>query len=270
MRRKVIILFFCMLVVTISAQPKLLPTFLPVALVPDEKPLVCPILIYHAIRPIHPTDTPLVLNYVCSPETLEKELSFLRTNNYQSISFDDLVAHFEQGLILPTNPVIISFDDSWQDQVTYGVPLLEKYGFKGTFFIIVGAICDKHFMTWDDIRMLNSMGEEVGDHTFSHPFLTQLTTPRRLIRLNKEIVGSKKILEAAIGHSVNTFAYPYGQYNDIVIAALKAAGYTSARTTFPGIFHEKKDLLTLTGLIRTENMAYFTNDLNEYLEEIAQ
>ncbi len=272
-RNLIVVLLFVCALVAVSAQPKLSAFFIPTALVTDEKPLVCPILIYHAIRPIRSTDGPFVLNYVCTPETLEKELSFLRANNYTSISFDDLVAHFEQGLVLPKNPVIISFDDSWQDQVTYGVPLLEKYGFKATFFIIVGAVGEKFFMTWDDVQMLNSIGEEIGDHTFSHPFLTQLTTPRRLTRLNKELVGSKKILEAAVGHPVNTFAYPYGQYNDIVVAALKAAGYTSARTTFPGIVHEKKDLLTLTGLIRTESMAYFTNDLNEYLgelEEIAQ
>ena len=235
--------------------------------------VIVPILIYHAIRPTKSADTPSVLNYVCTPETLEKELSFLKTNNYQSISFSDVVAHFKWGKTLPQNPVIISFDDSWEDQINYGVPLLVKYGFKATFFVIVGSINTKYQMTWDDIRMLDLIGMEIGCHTFSHPFLTQLTTPRRMFALNKELVGSKKILESALGHPITAFAYPYGQYNDILIERLKEAGYTSARTTYPGIIHAEKDLFNLTGIIRTESMAYFINDLNEYfgeLEGIAQ
>jgi peptidoglycan/xylan/chitin deacetylase (PgdA/CDA1 family) len=263
-----ILIFFVCVVGVLSAQNLLIPE--PVALKVDDNPVAIPIFIYHAIRPTKPTDTPFVLNYVCTPETLETELKWLKTNNYESISFDDLVAHFKQGKVLPQNPVILSFDDSWEDQYIYGVPLLEKYSFKGTFFIIVGSVGTKHQMTWEEIRMLDTMGMEIGCHTYSHPFLTQLTTPRRMVRLNKELVASKKILEAAIGHPVNTFAYPYGQYNDIVIEQLKEAGYTSARGTFPGILHGEKDLFTLTGLIRTENMAYFTNDLNEYFGELGE
>jgi peptidoglycan/xylan/chitin deacetylase (PgdA/CDA1 family) len=253
-----IVLFFFFCASIVFAQDGPLPTALPA----DRE--IIPILIYHAIRPVRPTDTPFVLNYVCTPETLEKELSFLKAAGYTSISFADLVAHFKSDKPLPKSPIIISFDDSWEDQYTYGVPLLIKYGFKATFFIIAGAMGAPYYMTWDEVKMLSSMGMEIGGHTWSHPYLVQI---RRLPVLDKELVYSKKVLEDQIGKPITAFAYPYGLYNDVLINLLKKAGYTSARTTYPGIAHSEKDLFNLTGLIRTENMAYFTNDLNEYFSE---
>jgi peptidoglycan/xylan/chitin deacetylase (PgdA/CDA1 family) len=253
--KRFIFIFLLFSAMALFAQDK------PVA--PDDSVLV-PILIYHAVRPIKSTDTQAILNYVCTPPTLEKELSYLKTHNYHSISFADLVSHFKESKVLPENPIIISFDDSWEDQLTYGVPLLKKYGFTATFFIIVGAveIEERHQMTWDDIAELVADGMEIGCHSWSHPNLTQI---RYISRLNRELVDSKTILESKIGRPVTAFAYPYGQYNDTVISLLKSAGYTCARGTFPGVVHTNQDLFTLTGIIRTESMAYFTNDLGDYI-----
>ncbi len=99
-----------------------------------------PILVYHSIRPYVESDTPGVRRYVATPEALESELAWLRENSYTSVSFDDLVSHVTTGSALPEKPVILSFDDDWEGQYRYGLPLLEKYGFTATFYIWVVVV----------------------------------------------------------------------------------------------------------------------------------
>src|SRR5208337_1129212 len=92
-----------------------------------QAPVKVPILIFHAIRPERVSDSPFVLRYVCTPKLFEK--------------------------VIPKKPVIISFDDSWRDQYVYALPILKRYHFKATFFIITGSIGHRYFLTWRDIRM---------------------------------------------------------------------------------------------------------------------
>ena len=119
---------------------------------------VVPILIYHSVRPYITTDSRNVKRYIATPETLERELSYLREKGYVSISFDDLANHLTFGTPLPTRPVILSFDDVWESQYLYALPLLEKYSFSATFFVWISVVGTKHHMTWDEVRALKKTG----------------------------------------------------------------------------------------------------------------
>ena len=134
----------------------------------------CPILIYHSIRPYVESDTPDVRRYIATPQVLDRELAWLRANGYVSISFDDLVNHIDNGAPLPPRPVILSFDDDWEGQYRYGLPLLKKYGFSATFYIWVVVVGMKNHMTWDEVRQLQLEGMQLGCHTVTHPYLTRI------------------------------------------------------------------------------------------------
>src|SRR5208282_4868023 len=222
-----------------------------------QAPVKVPILIYHAIRPEKISDSPFVLKYVCTPKLFEKEMSYLHNNGYTSISFEDLTNYFNNKKVLPKKPVIISFDDSWRDQYIYALPILKRYHFKATFFIITGSVGHRYFLTWRDIRMLATFGMEIGSHSVTHPFLTKVGWRN----LKWEIVDSKKIIEAELENKVTTFAYPYGAYNPIVIQIVKWAGYTSARGVAikEDTNRNKKDLFALKDNI-------YTNTMNGFLE----
>jgi len=226
---------------------------------------VVPILIYHAVRPYKPTDTRAVKRYIATPHTLESELVYLRQNDYTSISFDDLANHLLYGTPLPPKPVIISFDDGWEWQYTYALPLLKQYRFTATFYIQIGAVGRRNYLSWDEVRGLAAAGMQIGSHTFRHPCLTRV---RREETLRREIIDSKKELERRIGAPVTTFAYPYGQYNARVASIVRDAGYTTARSTWPGIVHSHDGLMTLTGLIRTDTEARFVSSLNECMDAL--
>jgi peptidoglycan/xylan/chitin deacetylase (PgdA/CDA1 family) len=223
---------------------------------------VVPILIYHSIRPYIPSDTKGARRWIATPQTLESELAYLRENGYTSVTFDALAASVTGGAALPSRPVIISFDDDWQSQYDNAVPLLRKYGFTATFFVWVRAVGRAHHMTWDEIRELDAEGMEIGCHTMTHLILTKLKSDEQLRR---EIVAAKDMIEARIGRPVTSLAYPFGQYDERVVAAAREAGFATARSTWPGVFHTKDGLLSLTGLIRTERTDSLVDSLRREL-----
>ena len=210
---------------------------------------IVPILVYHSVRPYMPADTTAVRRYIATPATLEGELAWLKANDFSSVTFDDLARHLTEGAVLPAKPVIISFDDDWEGQYTYALPLLKEYGFTATFYIWVVVVGMKHHMTWDDVKALDAAGMQIGCHSLTHPYLQRIRSDDTLRR---EILVSKQRIEEHIGKPVTSFAYPFGQYNERVVSFVKEAGFTSARSTWPGVVHSTDGLFSLTSLIRTE------------------
>ncbi|MGA2377689.1 MAG: polysaccharide deacetylase family protein [Spirochaetia bacterium] len=269
--KRVTFTLFALLIGAAAFSQVMLPPRTPAARVPPmprdgegDTGAIVPILIYHSIRPYIPTDTKGARRWIATPETLESELSYLRENGYSSVTFDVLEAHISKGAPLPARPVIISFDDDWQSQYVNAVPLLRKYGFTATFFVWVRAVGRAHHMTWDEIRELDAEGMEIGCHTLTHLILPKLKSDDMLRR---EIVASKDLIEAHIGHPVTSLAYPFGQYDERVVGIARDAGFTSARSTWPGVFHTKDGLLSLTGLIRTETTASLVDTLSQHLAQ---
>jgi peptidoglycan/xylan/chitin deacetylase (PgdA/CDA1 family) len=112
--------------------------------------------------------------------------------------------------------VILNFDDDWKGQFTYAVPILEKYGFKASFFVTCGCptyqnltFCNhaegNSAMTWEDIRLLSELGHDIQSHGMSHKDVTTLSA----MGLEYEIGQSKKCL---LEHNINStiFGTPYG------------------------------------------------------------
>ena len=226
-----------------------------------------PILIFHSIRPYVQSDTLSIRRYIVTPEALEQELAYLRDSDYSSITFDMLVDHVMKSSPLPPKPVIISFDDDWQGQYVYALPLLQKYGFTATFYIWVAVVGMRHHMTWDEVRALSAAGMQIGCHTITHPYLTRV---RKDETLRREILGAKQIIESRVGVPVTSIAYPFGQYNDRVVAMAREAGFTSARSTWPGVVHSQEGLFSLSGLLRTESETSLVSSMERYISEAEQ
>ncbi len=204
---------------TTSQQTSEIATF------PAEK-LNLPILVYHIVRPGYPSDSRAVRAIALTPETFNAEMKYLQTAGYHVVHFGNLEAYFKTGTPLPPKPIILSFDDGWGDQFTYAFPILKKYGYTATFFVFTNAIGRPGFLSWSDLRQLLAAGMTIGDHTRSHPYLTDISSSTVLWN---EIDGSKKILEKQLGVPITEFAYPFGAYNSAIQTLVKKAGYASAR-----------------------------------------
>jgi len=220
---------------------------------PAPSAIDIPILVYHHVVPAH---APGVL-YV-TPDGFEQHLRFLSDNGYQSISFTDLADSLEYGRPLPERPVILSFDDGWENQFEYGFPLLQKYGFGATFYIVSGYLDHENFMTTDQLQAMMAAGMTLGCHSHTHPSLPSLGAGARL---KDEVAGSKAWLEDHFGIAIDTFAYPYGAYTAGVTAAVKAAGYRTARTVDTGTHATADNLATLPAVLYSQYVNHYRGNV---------
>jgi hypothetical protein len=122
--------------------------------------------------------------------------------------------------------IILGFDDNRKGDFTYAKPILDKYGFKATFFIICGKTTDKGAMNWQEIASMQSDGMDIESHTMTHKHLNHLSASA----LNFEIAGSKQCL-ASHGYNTTSFAYPYDEGADnVTVVNTVAKYYDLART----------------------------------------
>ena len=122
--------------------------------------------------------------------------------------------------------VIINFDDSFKNQFLYTKPILDKYGFKATFFEVCNFIGSNGKKTWQDILALQKDGMDIESHTMTHPHLNTLSQAS----LNSEIGGSKQCF---LNHGINPtiFAYPYSEgSNNPTVVGIVGKYYTLGRT----------------------------------------
>jgi peptidoglycan/xylan/chitin deacetylase (PgdA/CDA1 family) len=143
-----------------------------------------------------------------------------------AISYSQLSPTPSSNNIANTKVVILSFDDNRKGDFTYAKPILDKYGFKATFFIICGKTTDKGAMNWQEIASMQSDGMDIESHTMTHKHLNHLSANA----LNFEIAGSKQCL-ANHGYNTTSFAYPYDEGADnVTVVNTVAKYYDLART----------------------------------------
>jgi peptidoglycan/xylan/chitin deacetylase (PgdA/CDA1 family) len=143
------------------------------------------------------------------------------------------------------NPTLypeITFDDGHLSNYEVALPALTARNLTATFFLTVGWIATRpSFMDWPQIQTLHSAGHQIGAHGWSHTLLTHCDERA----LDKELKTARRTLEDKLGASITTMSLPGGRYNQRVLAACKAAGYTHVYTSNPRA--EPADLPFLIG-----------------------
>jgi len=233
------------------------------------RPLRVPILVYHSVAPYRADMSRLVKEFTVQPESLDEQLHYLQQNGYTVISFESLVnAMTSASATLPAKPVVLTFDDGWEDLYREAFPLLMKYNDTATFFIFTNGVGGRDFMTWDQLAIMQATGMDIESHSISHPYLSAMTDKAELW---KEIEGSREIIASHLGREPDIFAYPFSTYKELDIAMLKAAGYRAARTDFgptptaaPAFAATSTDeLYKLEGIEVTDDFAHFLSVIKQ-------
>lgn len=211
---------------TSTASPTPIPEPTPGMLAVGAPPYV-PILMYHYVRIVDPTQDELGYNLSIAPALFEQQMEWLYDNNYIPIRMDTLAKCLRKQARCPAKAVALTFDDGYADAATAAFPVLQRYGFTATFYIVTDFVGQPGYMTWEQINMLRAYGMEIGSHTISHPDLTA----RSLEVAAQEIVTSKSIIEKNIGVPIKSFCYPLGRYAPLLAEMVRDAGYTNAVTT---------------------------------------
>jgi peptidoglycan/xylan/chitin deacetylase (PgdA/CDA1 family) len=187
---------------------------------------VVPILMYHHVG------TPSGkwrLNTV-SEKSFEYQMRFMKRHGFQVISFDALVQGMKEGQEFARNTVVLQFDDGYEDNYKYALPILKKYRFPATVFLISDWVGTPGFLTWDQVKEMEKYNFLAGAHTRHHFYLPGLS----LDKAQDEIAGSKKIIEDHLGHGIDYFCYPSGGFTEEVKRLVTEAGYKAAVTTNRG------------------------------------
>lgn len=228
--------------------------------------VVVPILMYHKVAPVNPRST-LKGHYV-PPQLFARQMDALARRNFQVVGLSSL---FEADL--SKKPVVITFDDGYENFYSEALPILKRHNFSATVFLVANAIggtnnwdsrlgdVEEKLMTVDQIRSAQSQGIEFGSHTLDHSHLDQLdhSDQREREEAWQQIEGSKKLLESSLQSEISTFCYPYGGKNEEVKAMVQRAGYRLACSTEKGANTRLTDRFALrrTNIRRDTNVPIF-------------
>ncbi len=194
-----------------------------------------PILMYHHVKD-HQTDDDDIEKGLSIPlEQFSKQMIYLHENNYQTISLDDLFMDDNE------NNIVLTFDDGYHDIYENAFPIMKKYNYTGTIFIITNYIGEDRYLDLNEIRELKQAGWQIESHTLSHPNLANISQEEE----KNQISESKRIIEESVGNVVTFLSYPAGKYDDETIELTKKAGYRGAVTTNEGNSNNIEDIYKL-------------------------
>lgn len=198
-----------------------------------------PILMYHYVREFNDPKDKIGTNLSVSPTNFDKQMNWLKTNNYRTVNSNYLL----NPVKLDFKPIILTFDDGYRDMYTDAFPILIKYRFTGTFYIVSDYVNENNerYLNWDMVKEMSDAGMTIGSHTLTHIDLTKNSD----VKINTEIAESKKIIGEKIGKDIEDFCYPSGKFNNSIANIVKNAGYQTATTVKTGAVTQKSDLFQL-------------------------
>ena len=206
-------------------------------------------------KPVYP-DWPLILGYhsvsqhrqdalAVSVADFEYQMAWLYQHEYRAIT---LAQFMSQPFTKKERIVILTFDDGYADNYTLAFPILKKYGFVGTVFLVSDYVNTDHIfywdrrkitaqsdpawyqiLTWAQVEEMADYGMEFGSHTCTHPELATISPEVCM----EEVARSRVDLEAKLGREIVSFCYPRGNLNSDVIQMVEKAGYQCAVVTPP-------------------------------------
>lgn len=191
------------------------------------------VLCYHSVSPTWPAETSV------TPQNLEAQLSDFVHRGYRGATLRD-------ALTAPADrrTLVVTFDDAFRSVLSLAFPILDRLGLPGTVYVPtaypdsgmplgwdgydqwLGTKYEHELacLSWDELRMLDASGWEIGSHTDSHPRLSTLDD----ISLRRELHVSREKCEREVNRSCYSFAYPYSDYDSRVVKATREAGYLMA------------------------------------------
>jgi len=199
-------------------------------------------LMYHEIampgRPLCQDEEGYV-RYVVPQNIFREQIGRLAANGYRGLSVTEALDR-NQNRDCNQNHVrnqkheraiAITFDDGCRTDLLTAAPLLKEVGFNSTFYIVEGFINGRGYLTGEQVKELHRQGFEIGCHSMTHSYLTDLSSERLMV----EIAVAKERLEQLIGERVDHFSCPGGRWSPAVARLAQEVGYRTVATSRIGI-----------------------------------
>lgn len=213
-----------------------------------HKPRGVVVLMYHDFGY---SGNPSIIN----AEVFDDQMNALKENNYNVISMEQYVDYMEGKIDVPEKSVLITFDDGYSDFYEIAYPILQKYEFPATNFIIVKSSDEPNpnqlpHITWDQMREMKANGMSFYNHTYdSHKMINKAekkspmlanhmegeTTEQYKARVREDLVTAHELLVKELGEQDNILAFPYGAFSDELLEVMEEIGLHHAFTIRPGL-----------------------------------
>jgi glycosyltransferase involved in cell wall biosynthesis/peptidoglycan/xylan/chitin deacetylase (PgdA/CDA1 family) len=204
------------------------------------------VLAYHAIQDLSGGN--VMEPYGVTREQFRSHMKVLQRLGFHFIGADQFLEFLHRGGKLPSRPVLLTFDDCYDDLLRDGLPVLKQLGIPAIAFAVSGFLGESNL--WDkgrapmlrlldskELQVLSANCVEIGAHSRTHRAFPKLSPAEILEEAN----GSVEDLEAAGLPRPRTFAYPFGAWNHAVRRVLRSAGLEAAFTTEPGLARQGLD-----------------------------
>lgn len=192
------------------------------ALASEAEPSVS-ILMYHHVSESTPRSTSV------SPAELRAHLEYLRDNDFTVISLTDALDGIRGEGELPDKAVVLTFDDAYENIFSQGHPILQEFDMPWTLFVTTDPIGQRSYMSWDQIRQLHDDGVIIANHTTDHDHMPRRvdgeSDAERLERARQNILKAEAAIEREVGVSHKLFAFPYGEYDNVLLELVDELGF---------------------------------------------
>lgn len=224
-----------------------------------------PILMYHHVGYFDGKNDPVRVGLTVSPENFEAQVKWLKAQGYNSITLNNLYLLSQKKFQLPPKPIIFTFDDGYDDAFQYAVPILQKYGYTGSFGIIT-SFPGTHdgtntYATWEAIAQAKDAGMEIICHTQNHFDGSSSKFDANYIYQN--LTGCQQDLQNHLWVTEPFLIYPYGHYTSTYLVQAKKAGFVMGLTVHEGQVLNLENLMQLPRVRvgGTESLEYFKDVL---------
>lgn len=197
-----------------------------------------PILMYHSVADDGPQE---LAPYRVSIGRFREQLRYLRRHGYHSVTLSEWAAAIAARRSLPGRPVILTFDDGYEDFIDNAWPVLKRAGFSASIFVVtdkvghsadwdVGVSQPLRLMNWKQLQRLGEEGVEIGSHSASHADFSAISTSE--VRSQGE--RARAALHDKLQLDVRAIAFPWGRGDEKARSALAESGYAIGLTTWGG------------------------------------
>ncbi|WP_068983706.1 polysaccharide deacetylase family protein [Lysinibacillus xylanilyticus] len=193
-----------------------------------------------------------------------KEMQFLKSMNYETVSADELLRFMRDEITLPAYSIVLTFDDGLLSTREYAYPVLKENGFKATQFLITYRnenSKDDQIFNYNDLQSLSRQDmtnmQDVytyGSHTYNLHDLVGNKGKMLLIPYHEVAQDLQRSLLYI--PEAKAFAYPFGQYNANIINAVKEAGFTMAFSTALGYNNPYDDVYQIKRLSSNQTTTF--------------
>lgn len=186
------------------------------------------------------SETKPVTEMLMRTSELRSQMEAIRKSPYSIISMQEFLEWRFGTRLLPEECILITIDDGWRSVYTDAYPIFKEYGYPFHLFLYTQYVHGKgDSMSPQMIREMMQNGASIGSHSHSHPYPSDWNRQRSkgeeayLDYIDKEIGESKVKLDELFG-SVNTYCYPGGFNDHVMLSRLPGYGYVAAFTVIPG------------------------------------